>query len=106
MLTTFSFNDIIFQFLLVRLRGLDGEAVTEINFLSIPSGAIKSSQTCLKHATVNRLSIPSGAIKRIPVCSSMSRNSELSIPSGAIKSLLLLLKCFRFLLPFNSFWCD
>jgi len=54
-----------FQFLLVRLRGLDGYLHKSRTKISIPSGAIKSKISSGSASCTNKISIPSGAIKRI-----------------------------------------
>jgi len=79
----FSNAQLVFQFLLVRLR----ETVEVENFDD------------------DRISIPSGAIKSLHILTERKQNFSISIPSGAIKRKFVYQtqKVWR---HFNSFWCD
>ena len=56
---------VAFQFLLVRLKdAFASKVLTSQNFISIPTGAIKSIETTYYRAIFITISIPTGAIKR------------------------------------------
>ena len=77
-------SDVVFQFLLVRLRVCTTFLKKRAKKLSIPSGAIKRNKKTLTTKTTKKLSIPSGAIKSVA-----------SYPRYPV-----------FPKSFNSFWCD
>jgi len=95
----------IFQFLMVRLKGIVSYKVIDKKIISIPYGAIKSNILKDKIFDILDISIPYGAIKRINIPKSSIKNTSFQFLMVRLKAMYYYLADSS-LFHFNSLWCD
>ena len=79
------FDNVIFQFLVVRLEASSALSSSLQNLISIPCGAIRSLRISLRCGSVVRISIPCGAIRSLKQALTTTPPTLISIPCGAIR---------------------
>ena len=95
----------IFQFHMVRLKGLWPYKPVSVRNISIPHGTIKSVRGTGIHSDELRISIPHGTIKRLSETDNQYSPSIISIPHGTIKSPCVQ-SAASVQVYFNSTWYD